>query len=439
MKPRTLLKRSSTLITLTTLTLTLAWTPVAQGKGSKVFDILDKATKKEGLDAQKSTLKKFGSPAKVLKAIRSGRRPSSPLSAGTHEKTIKDDYGRSTDLNIVVPSGRSPKKGFGLLILLHGLGGNGKQLIPQYESFAKKKRLIIIAPSAKKLPSGGAKGPNGQSLPGNEDTMGREMLQHWWLYRDNGFVLNGLSYIKKNAFIDTDRIYLSGYSMGGYGTWNIGLRYHDNFAALIPLAGALSRRERYGMVDNQSRPLIKNGRYLPIYFVHGAKDKTVPPESDRRNAKQLKELKAPFIYKEDPNAAHNLMAFLSANRKEMNQWISKQRRNSSPKVIEHQTIGSYMRRCYWIEITEEDGDNAFIKGKIVGKNKIEMTAKNVKSFRLYFDDNLLKTNKALTVTCNGKTIFTGKVKESHEAILHSWLNKEDPALVYSREKEFKVP
>lgn len=423
------------------LGLILALTPSSFAKGTKVFDALDKASAKTSIDEQRKLLKKHGSPGKLLKTIRAGRRPKQALSSGTHKKTIKDGFGRSTDLNIVVPSGKSPKKGFGVLILLHGLGGNGRQLVPQYQSFASKKRLIIIAPSAQKLPGGGSAGPNGESLPGNEDTMGREMLQHWWLYRDSGFALKGLSFIKKNAFIDTNRVYMSGYSMGGYGTWNLGLRYHDNFAALVPLAGALSRRERYGMVDNQSRPLIKNGRYLPIYFIHGAKDKTVPPESDRRNAKQLKELKAPFVYKEDPNAAHNLMAFLArgSNGKDLNKWIAKQRRNPSPKIVDHQTIGKYMGRCFWVEITEESGDNAHIKAKVIGKNKIEIKTKNVKSFRVYFDDSLLKTNKPIKVTCNGKTVFNAKPKESLDAIIHSWQKREDPELVYSREAEIKVP
>jgi predicted esterase len=411
----------------------------AQAKGSKIFDALDKISKSDKPLDQKKSLSKLGKPAKLLKSIRSGRHSTRPLSAGTHSEIVNDGFGRSTDLNIVIPSGKAPRKGFGVFILLHGLGGNGKQLIPQYQSFANQQKLIIIAPSAQKLPSGGSAGSNGKKLPGNEDTMGREMLQHWWLYRNNGFAMNGLKYIKSRAFVDTNRVYMSGYSMGGYGTWNIGLRFHDKFAALVPLAGALSRRERYGVVDDQTRPIINNGKRLPIYFVHGAKDTTVPPESDRRNAKQLKAMKAPYVYKEDPNAAHNLSGFLASNARELQGWIAKHRRNSSPKLVEHHSIGEYMGRCYWLEILKSSGKKCSIQAKVTSKSKIEVKTKNVESFRIYFDEKLVKVKKMITITCNGKRVYGAKPKASVEAIIHSWIGREDPNLCYSYELDIKVP
>jgi predicted esterase len=425
---------------LLTVLFVLVQSPDAHAKGKKIFDVLDKMSSSDKPLEHKKSLARLGSATKVLKAIRAGRKSFKTLSAGSHSETIKDAYGRSTDLNIVVPSGRAPRNGFGVFILLHGLGGNGRQLIPQYQSFASQKKLIIIAPSAQKLPGVGSNGPNGKALPGNEDTRGQEWLQHWWLYRNTGFALRGLAYIKKHAVIDSNRVYMSGYSMGGYGTWNIGLRYPDFFAALVPFAGALSRRERGGMVDNDTRSIIKNGKRLPIFFVHGARDATVPPESDRRSAKELKEMKAPYVYKEDPNAAHNLRAFFARdnNMNKINDWISSKKRNASPKLIEHHTIGKYMGRCYWIEILKTSGAKASVKAKIISKSKIEISSSNVESLRVYFDEKLVKVKKTITITCNGRRVFKAKPKASTAAIIHSWMGREDPALCYAYEAEIKV-
>jgi predicted peptidase len=67
----------------------------------------------------------------------------------------------------------------------------------------------------------------------NEDVPGvglSSRLPHWWSYKESSFVLKSLEYVKRNYPVDTNRVVLLGYSMGGYGTWNIGLRYTDRFA-----------------------------------------------------------------------------------------------------------------------------------------------------------------------------------------------------------------
>ena len=88
--------------------------------------------------------------------------------------------------------------------------------------------------------------------------------------------------------MDTNRVYLTGISMGGYGTWQLGLRHPGKFAALVPICGG---GNMIGVVlGPRDKPsAIKR---LPIWAFHGAKDDVVPLSESERVVAQLKKLGA---------------------------------------------------------------------------------------------------------------------------------------------------
>jgi poly(3-hydroxybutyrate) depolymerase len=69
--------------------------------------------------------------------------------------------------------------------------------------------------------------------------------------------------------IDTNRLYVTGISMGGYGTWDLIARYPGRFAAAIPMSGGL---------DTSKTSAIRN---VPVWTFHGGIDGTVPPTATR--------------------------------------------------------------------------------------------------------------------------------------------------------------
>lgn len=74
----------------------------------------------------------------------------------------------------------------------------------------------------------------------------------------------------ENYDVDESRIYLTGLSMGGYGTWTIACTYPDRFAAIAPICGA-------GM------PVIADKlKAMPIWAFHGDEDPTVDPDESRK-------------------------------------------------------------------------------------------------------------------------------------------------------------
>ena len=64
--------------------------------------------------------------------------------------------------------------------------------------------------------------------------------------------------------IDPKKIYLTGNSMGGYGTWNLAIAYPDRFAAIAPICGGGPPR------------MVQAIKHVPVWAFHGAKDDTVP-------------------------------------------------------------------------------------------------------------------------------------------------------------------
>lgn len=91
-------------------------------------------------------------------------------------------------------------------------------------------------------------------------------------------LLQLLDRLMQTHAVDTNRVYLTGLSMGGYGTWKLGLAHPEKFAALAPICGGAS------MIDVilGTRDRRDDLQRLPIWAFHGAKDDVVPLiESER--------------------------------------------------------------------------------------------------------------------------------------------------------------
>lgn len=113
---------------------------------------------------------------------------------------------------------------------------------------------------------------------------------------------------------DPDRVYLTGMSMGGYGTWEVALMDPDRFAALVPVCGAVhpNRPDRPSLrvteVDGVADPYADIARRLggkPIWIFHGALDDVVPLQDDHRLVAAFKAQGTPVRYTELPQANHN--------------------------------------------------------------------------------------------------------------------------------------
>jgi predicted peptidase len=78
--------------------------------------------------------------------------------------------------------------------------------------------------------------------------------------------------------VDATRVYLTGLSTGGYGTWKTALAYPERFAAVAPVSGGGSTE----ILKHADGPLLQALRALPIWAFHGGSDGLISPDESQR-------------------------------------------------------------------------------------------------------------------------------------------------------------
>jgi predicted peptidase len=128
---------------------------------------------------------------------------------------------------------------------------------------------------------------------------------------------------------DEQRIYLTGISMGGYGTWDIGAEYPDRFAALVPVCGGVELPSKLSGLskDNELRlyrRVAEKVKGIPTWIFHGEEDDAVPVTESRRMHEALSSLKADVRYTEYKGVGHNSWDRAYAEE-ELYSWVFSQR------------------------------------------------------------------------------------------------------------------
>ena len=116
--------------------------------------------------------------------------------------------------------------------------------------------------------------------------------------------------------IDSNRVYVTGISIGGYGTWQVAMDYPDKFAAIIPLCG--------GVNDSDTLNISKI-KHLPVWTFHGMTDDIIPIEETERVFKKLKVLKSPVKFTRIKNGDHGIQ-YLYEDPK-IYKWMLRQRKS----------------------------------------------------------------------------------------------------------------
>lgn len=106
-------------------------------------------------------------------------------------------------------------------------------------------------------------------------------------------VMQILDKVLKENPVDLDRIYLTGLSMGGYGSWDLAMRMPERFAALVPVCG--------GGDESNAAKLVK----LPVWAWHGDADNAVPVERSRMMIEAIRKAGGQPRYTELKGVGHN--------------------------------------------------------------------------------------------------------------------------------------
>jgi predicted peptidase len=138
---------------------------------------------------------------------------------------------------------------------------------------------------------------------------------------DDVAVLALLDEILAQHRADASRVYLTGLSLGGYGTWSVGLKNPQRFAAIVPVCGGGQRRDiRTRVRENKS--VITS---LGVWAFHGAKDATVPIEESEVLVNDLRRAGNEVRFTVYPDAGHDSWTQTYANP-DLYAWMLQHRR-----------------------------------------------------------------------------------------------------------------
>ncbi len=133
----------------------------------------------------------------------------------------------------------------------------------------------------------------------------------WWAESNMADVaMAALAQAQKEFHGDAARTYLTGLSMGGYGTWFLAGKYPGRFAAIAPICGGILVPDMARMQsadDNvpYTEAAKKIGASTPIWIFHGGDDPVVPVSESRRMNDAMKALGGEVHYTEYPGVGHN--------------------------------------------------------------------------------------------------------------------------------------
>jgi predicted peptidase len=215
---------------------------------------------------------------------------------GFLDRVHKDADGKEAKYVLFVPHDYKGDKAYPVILFLHGsgeTGTDGKKQATNGLGKAVKARekdfpFIIVFPQSQKR----------TWKAGSEDA-------------DRALAI--LDEVMKEYKTDPKRVYLTGLSMGGSGTWSLAAKYPDRWAAIVPICGS---------GDLAAAKVLKD---LPCWCFVGDKDRATLVENNHKLIDALKDAGGKPKFTEYPNIGHNSWDKAYAT-KELYDWLLTQKK-----------------------------------------------------------------------------------------------------------------
>jgi pimeloyl-ACP methyl ester carboxylesterase len=306
---------------------------------------------------------------------------------------------------VYLPAGYDPKQRWPAVVYLHGFNPPNPTYVrwwrvdQRHEPIAERFNVIYIEPHGR---------GNSQYLGiGEQD------------------VLRCLELAKQRLSVDEDRVYLTGESMGGSGTWIISSRHPDLFAAAAPVFGGWDYRlipnfgfdnpqavrpgERATQESQSSFVNAENLLNVPLFVSHGDTDQTVNVEFSRHAVRMLQRWGYDIRYEEFPGGMHE-----DLNNRERNMaWMLQHKREAAPRKVRVRSMDLGGARAHWVQVQmwEQPLRPVRVEAEIIEPGVVRLDTDNVSSLTLTPPPKLRGTGNTLRVVWNGKEHTTPVSKD----------------------------
>ncbi|HEX2949141.1 MAG TPA: NPCBM/NEW2 domain-containing protein [Armatimonadota bacterium] len=293
---------------------------------------------------------------------------------------------------VYLPDDYTPTKHYPLIISLHGRnpdfppyikwGGNDQR----HDELANRYQVIVAYPHAR----------------GNT----------WYRVMGDRDVMRCLDMIEQRFPIDKDRVYLMGYSMGGAGTWYVGSRHPERFAAIAPFFGGydfrfqlndtvlstLTPREQYRQERLSYIGQVEALRTTPVLASHGDSDTTVPIDYSRYTVQMLERWGYDIRYWEHPGKGHGGLG----NDSVVVDWLLSHTRVTNPAHVSVRSADLRYAAAHWVKITQRETPYAFMRAdaEVIAPNTIRLNTDNVLEITLSPQSPLVDEAQPLQIFWN---------------------------------------
>jgi len=266
----------------------------------------------------------------------------------------------------------------------------------------------------------------------------------WWEDSAVVSVVAMLDELKRTYQIDTNRVFLGGYSMGGFGAPLLGSLLADRWAGVFSLAGGSTGFEPY--------PNLRN---TPFAIHIGDADKANGRLTTSRRMRDLvmglQEADKDgykLNYKEYPGTGHLLPPGAEV---ELGQWFRQFKREPYPKTLVWKPMKDSQPLFHWLRIgpgqvpptsrriniqQNQLVDAPIVRARIEG-NQVSIETGGVRGFTIFLNDALVDLSQPVTVVVDGKEAFNGKVPYKLMALVETLTAKEDANMYFTARLDFR--
>lgn len=229
-------------------------------------------------------------------------------------RTYTASDGQSLSYRLLAPKDYDAKLKYPVVLFLHGAGERGAdnqaQLRHCVPLFAKpevreKYACFVVVPQC----------PTEQKWA-DVDWSANTIAQPAKASPSMLLAMGALDALQKEFSIDSDRLYISGISMGGYGTWDAITRWPEKFAAAVPICGGGDKAAAARAVS------------VPLWAFHGDADKAVNVVRSREMIAALKQAGGKPLYSEYPGVSHDSWT-AAYQEPELLPWLFAQKRGTA--------------------------------------------------------------------------------------------------------------
>lgn len=246
---------------------------------------------------------------------------------------------------------------------------------------------------------------------------GEYQLRYEFSSREHAAVLKPLNDACKRFSIDTDRVFLTGHSLGATAAWDIALAHPDLWAGLLPIVPvSMSRSEKPNF--RYISQYKEHGKYVPMYFVCGEKDSGKWASAPEWNT-YLTKLGYDTTVVEYLGRGHE---FFSDEIQNMFTWMGLHKRNFFPKDFQVESLRPWDKFFWWVE-TDDPRENSVIlpaewgelpvpaktpqaavtTAKPNAPNGVRVTNRGCGAVRVWLSPEIVTFNNTLKVVVNNDT------------------------------------